>query len=226
MVKVARREMMLGGVFAALGASCYLLRPKRAFARLSDDALNRAIPARIGEYTYDKSGDFILPPDDQLSEKLYDKVVTRAYIAPGLPPIMALFAYGSTQNLTLQLHRPDECYPPQGFTITPLQEVPVQVAGRTLPANLLTAERPGRVEQVLFWSRIGDQFPGDRTQETLLVARENFRGWMPDGILVRLSVIGTDRTAALRQMQAFATEMGSALPPLGERIVMGQKAVA
>lgn len=223
MVDISRRELMYGGLFTVFGAGSYLLRPARAFARLSDGALNRAIPERIGTYSYESGGDFILPPEDDLSKKLYDKVVMRTYVAPGMSPILALFAYGSTQNLTLQLHRPDQCYPMLGFSTTPITSVPMEMYGTPIPANLLTATRPGRVEQVLFWSRIGNDFPATRFEETVLVAKQNLLGRMPDGILVRLSIIGLDRAAAQRQILKFVTMLDGALPPLGRRILMGSK---
>lgn len=221
MVEIARREAMFGAMFAALGAGCFFLLPKRAFARLSEGQLEKAIPERIGAYRVQSTEGLILPPEDELSKKLYDKVLTRIYVAPGLPPIMALFAYGSTQNLTLQLHRPDECYPMQGFALTPLAPTPIRMAGRTIPANFTTASRPERTEQVLFWSRVGDQFPPNRTQETLVVAKDNLRGWMPDGLLVRLSVIDDDRAAVLGQLRGFAQTLGESLPAAGRRVVMG-----
>lgn len=228
MVELARRDLLLGGVLTGLGAGCFLLRPRRAFARLSDETLDRAIPKRFGPYIADSSADFILPPEDELSKKLYDKVVMRFYTAPDLLPVMALFAYGSTQNLTLQLHRPDECYPMQGFEITPLMPVAITGYGHAIPAKLVTASRPGRVEQVLFWSRIGNAFPPDRTQETIEVARENLRGRMPDGMLVRLSTITEDRAMAVAQMRSFSSELFAALPDMGRRVMFesGRAAVA
>ena len=221
MVEIARRDLVLGGLFTSLAAACFGLTPKRAFPRLSDDQLAQAIPQAFGPYRVASTDGLILPPEDELSKKLYDKVVTRVYEGDGLLPVMALFAYGSTQNLTLQLHRPDKCYPMQGFTLSPVVTTTVRMAGHMIPAAITTAARNERSEQLLYWSRIGTEFPADRWRETWLVARENFRGWMPDGILVRLSSINSDREAAVAQMRDFAQMLGAALPPLGKRILMG-----
>jgi EpsI family protein len=224
MAEIDRRELALGGVFALLAAGCWGLRPQRAFARLSDDALNRALPDAIGGYHMYPGGDFIVPPEDELSRKLYDKTVTRVYVPPvqTQAPVMALFAYGSTQNLTLELHRPEECYPMQGFTLSGTRAIPLRVGGHAVPATFVTASRAGRTEHVLFWSRIGTVFPPSRWSESWTVAKANMRGIMPDGMLVRLSMIHDDADAARSALTAFAGGLGTALSPVGRQIVLGE----
>lgn len=219
----SRRDLLAGSMLLGVTAASVLLKPRRMFPSLSHDELSAAIPKRVGAYTFATSSGLILPPKDELSDKLYDQVLTRVYVAPGELPIMALFAYGSVQNLSLELHRPDECYPQQGFTITEPERLPLTIGGRRIPANVLSATRPdGYSEQVIFWSRIGTQFPQDRTAQSLLVARENFAGRMPDGLLVRLSVPTGDRAVAVAATKHFVNELDRDLPPLGRRIVLGE----
>ena len=221
----SRRDVLAGSMLLAVTAASLLLKPRRMFERISQDELSAAIPKRVGAYSFATSSGLILPPRDELSEKLYDQVLTRVYVAPGKLPIMALFAYGSVQNLSLELHRPDECYPQQGFKITNADLLPLSFGRLRIPASVLSASRPdGYVEQVVFWSRIGHQFPIDRTAQSLLVARENFAGRMPDGLLVRLSVPTDDRAAAVAATEEFLNELNRTLPPLGRRIVFGDTA--
>jgi EpsI family protein len=219
----SRRDVIAGSLLIAITAASQSLKPARMFADLSQDELSAAIPKRVGAYRFATSSGLVLPPRDELSDRLYDQVVTRVYVAPGKLPIMALFAYGSVQNLSLELHRPDECYPQQGFTITAPEALPLTVGGHHIPASVLSARRVnGYVEQVVFWSRIGTQFPSDRTAQSLLVARENFAGRMPDGLLVRLSVPTSERSAALTATQGFLHDLDRALPPIGRRIMFGE----
>lgn len=221
----SRRDLLAGSLLLAVTAASQLLRPVRMFESLSQDELSAAIPMRVGPYRFATTSGLVLPPRDELSERLYDQVLTRAYVAPGKLPVMALFAYGSVQNLSLELHRPDECYPQQGFSITPPTTLPIAIGGHRIPANLLTARRAnGYIEQVVFWSRIGTQFPPDRTAQSWLVARENFAGRMPDGLLVRLSIATDDRALAIVQAKAFLDDLDRALAPLGRRIVFGETA--
>ena len=221
----SRRDVLAGSLLLAVTAASTVLKPRRMFASITHDELSAVIPKQVGAYRFASSSGLVLPPRDELSEKLYDQVLTRVYVAPGKLPIMALFAYGSVQNLSLELHRPDECYPQQGFNITEPEILPLVFGGHRIPASILAAHRPdGYVEQVIFWSRIGDQFPSNRTAQSLLVAQENFAGRMPDGLLVRLSVPTADTAAAIAATDEYLTEMNRNLTPLGRRIVFGETA--
>jgi EpsI family protein len=220
-----RREALASALLLATTAASQLLRPTRMFDTLSQGELDAAIPKTVGDYRFATSSGLVLPPRDELSERLYDQVVTRVYVAPERLPIMALFAYGSVQNLSLELHRPDECYPQQGFAITAPEPLPLVLGARRILASLLTARRAnGYVEQVVFWSRIGAQFPQDRAAQSVLVARENFAGRMPDGLLVRLSVPTGERARAIAAAQTFLHHLDRALTPVGRRIVLGETA--
>lgn len=217
-----RRDLFAGLLLMAITGASVLFQPVRMFENLSQDELSAAIPKELGDYRFASSSGLVLPPRDELSDRLYDEVVTRVYVAPGKLPIMALFAYGSVQNLSLELHRPDECYPQQGFTITEPLPLPLEVGQHQISASLLGAHKPdGYVEQVVFWSRIGTQFPSDRTAQSVLVARENFAGRMPDGLLVRLSVPTADRAAGVAAVKDFIRQLDHALPPTGRRILFG-----
>jgi len=223
LARPSRRDLLAGSLLLAITAASELLKPVRMFDTLSHNELSAVIPKQVGSYRFATSSGLILPPGDELSERLYDEVVTRVYLAAGKLPIMALFAYGSVQNLSLELHRPDECYPQQGFAITTPTVLPLTTGGHDIPASMLTARRhDGYVEQVIFWSRIGTQFPPDRTAQSLLVVRENFAGRMPDGLLVRLSVATQDRVAATAAVRTFLQDLDRSLSPLGRRIVFGE----
>ncbi len=218
----SRREVLIGSLLLATTAAAQALKPRRMFATLSHDELDLAIPKSVGPYRFATSSGLVLPARDELSEKLYDQVLTRVYLAPDKLPIMALLAYGSVQNLSLELHRPDECYPQQGFTITDPEPLPLLLAGRSVSASVLTARRVGGyVEQVVFWSRIGTHFPATRDAQSWLVARENFAGRMPDGLLVRLSVPTPDREAGVAAALGFIQQLDESLAPAGRRIVLG-----
>lgn len=219
----SRRDLLAGSLLLGITAASQWLKPVRMYDRLTQDELSDAIPKQVGDYRFATSSGLVLPPRDELSDRLYDEVLTRVYVAPGKLPIMALLAYGSVQNLSLELHRPDECYPQQGFTITQPEVLPLPVGGRTIPASVLTATRAnGYVEQVVFWSRIGAQFPPDRDSQSWLVARENFAGRMPDGLLVRLSVPTSERASAIAAAKSFLNALDHALSPIGRRIVFGE----
>ncbi|MET1754399.1 exosortase C-terminal domain/associated protein EpsI [Novosphingobium sp. RD2P27] len=218
-----RRELLTGSMVLGITAASVLLKPRRIFDELTQGELEAAIPTTVGDYRFLTTSGLVLPPRDELSDRLYDQVLTRVYAAPGKPAVMALMAYGSVQNLSLELHRPDECYPQQGFTITDPEPLVMELHGHSIPASILTARRAsGYIEQVAFWSRIGANFPPDRAGQSLVVARENFAGRMPDGILVRLSVPTASREEGAATAKAFLADLSRGLSPVGQRILFGE----
>lgn len=223
---IGRRQLMFGSVLLGMTAATYALAPKRFHSILPDGAIDKVIPEQVGPYRFISANGLVLPPEDELTQQLYNQIVTRVYVAPGLPPMMLLIAYGGTQNLSLELHRPAECYPPQGYAITEPAEVRLDLAGRRINASMMSAIRADRSEQVLYWTRIGDAFPLTKTDQAVAVARENLKGVLPDGVLVRISMEARDSGPALRSMRDFAGRLTAALPAAGKRILFHAPAAA
>ena len=221
--ETSRRDLLAGSLLLACTGASQLLKPQRSSPSLVSGELEAAIPKTVGPLHFAASSGLVLPPKDELSDRLYDQVLTRVYSAAGSVPVFALVAYGSVQNLSLELHRPDECYPQQGFTISAPEPLPLQLADHAIPASVLTARRKGGyVEQVVFWSRIGTHFPANRSEQSWIVAQQNFAGRMPDGVLVRLSVPTSERAAGIRTATKFLADLTQVLPEAGRRILFGE----
>lgn len=216
-----RRQVLVGGALVALAGAGIALKPRRLVARLVPGELDEAIPRAFGEYSEVGAASLVLPPKDDLSAKLYDAVLARVYAAPGRFPIGLCIAYGSAQDAGLQLHRPDECYPAQGFTISDQQSSSFMLADRAINATSLTASRTDRTDQLLYWTRIGSVFPPDSSAERKVIVSENLRGRVPDGVLTRLSVMTADRNRANSEMREFASQLISSLGTSGKRILLG-----
>lgn len=216
-----RRQVLLGGGMLAAAGAAVVLRPRRTVERLPDGTLDRVVPTSIGRWKFLTTSGLVLPPQDELTEQLYDQVLTRVYAADGLPPIMLLIAYGSAQDYTLQAHLPEVCYPSSGYSISNVSRVPVSLGpGRSETATFLSAQRAERFEQVFYWLRIGTRYPATLAQERLAVVEANLRGVLPDGVLVRLSIIGDDRKAALGQIESFNQQLLASLGAAGRRLLV------
>lgn len=221
--RLDRRQFVLGGALLAASVGAAALRPTRTAPRIAPGDLDRAVPKRIGSFRYVTAAGLVLPPSDELSERIYDQVLTRVYVNDRSEQVMLLIAYGSAQDSGLQLHRPESCYPAAGYSLGPPQIVPFQ-AGRDTSANAiyLTAERNKRTEQVFYWTRIGDAFPTSLWSGRRAILSANASGLLPDGVLVRMSTISPDRQASLRLIEAFNEALISALPAEGRRLLVGK----
>ncbi len=215
-----RRQLLVGGTMLAAAAAASALKPRRSAQRLAPGMLDRAIPKTIGRWQFVTASGLVVPPQDELSDQIYDQVLTRVYAGEGLASIMLLIAYGSAQDYTLQAHLPEVCYPSSGYSIHGISRVSVALRrGQSDLATFLSAERSDRVEQVFYWARIGDRFPATLAQERLAVMGANLRGVLPDGVLVRISTLGEARATALTQVEAFNRQLLSSLGVPGRKLL-------
>jgi EpsI family protein len=217
-----RRQFVLGGALLAASGAALALRPGKSAEMLPRGALRRLIPRTIGRYRFATSTGLVVPEIDG-RVGIYDQVLTRIYVADGLPSIMLLIAYGSAQDAGLAVHRPEACYPSAGYTISRTSRVGLSgVDGAASAATFLSARRDDHVEQIYFWTRIGAAFPATPLRQQIDVLTANLRGETPDGILVRLSVLSTDPLAALPILQAFNEGLLGAVGPEGRNLLLGR----
>lgn len=208
------RRKVLGGLGLIGLAGIVQARQPVAYApRVPQKTLEAMIPNRVGDFQFETSSGFVLPPSDTLSDRLYDSLITRAYLNPRGEVAMFLVAYNNRQDGVLQIHRPEICYPAGGFALSPVAPIDVALPdGATLPAQIFTAIGEQRNEVVTYWTRVGDRFPREWRDQRLAVARENLRGNIPDGALVRLSTIGSDSESHMPMLSGFIQDFYRAAP--------------
>lgn len=215
-----RRSLAVGGAFALTSATAYAVMPRRSEHRLAKAKLDTLIPLKIGSWRY-ATNDGVVVPSQEGPVDGYDQVLTRVYDAVGLPSIMLLIAYGSTQGGSLQLHRPETCYPGQGFKLSGFSELSLRPGpGEQIAARTFTATRDDRIERLVYWTRIAESFPRSTAEEYRAIIGSVLRGVVPDGILVRVSTIDADVGRSDQALKAFATALIDA-PAAARPILVG-----
>jgi EpsI family protein len=208
-----RRSAMLGGAFLLTAGVAAARVPNHHIDLLGDRKLDRLIPQRIGRWAfYSKSG-LVVPPADQLKDALYSQLLTRVYLSPDALPIMLLIAQSGGQTGVLQVHRPEYCYPAGGFTLSDRTILPIGLPGSTLDATAISAKADDRTEQILYWTRVGEDMPTTWARQRWSVARANLKGDVPDAVLVRVSTLTSDRAAGMAAATEFVRAMFAQVPP-------------
>jgi len=216
----SRREWLLGGALALTAGVAYARMPREKLRLIGKGALDRAVPRTVGGWQFREASGLVLPPPDQLAQLIYDEQLTRTYDSDVDLPVMLLIAYGSSQSGMLQIHRPETCYPASGFRLTDTVETTMPLdRGHGIPVRRFSATSDTRVEQVLYWTRIGRELPVSWAEQRLAVVRSNLRGYVPDGLLVRLSTATSDTNGGQRTLQRFAAALLGAMGPARQMLV-------
>ncbi|MBB4152785.1 EpsI family protein [Sphingomonas jinjuensis] len=222
-----RRRLLMGGAMLGIAGLGQALYPRRYTQPISSSQFEALFPHQMGEWSYAAASGLVLPPQDQLSKMLYEQLMTRVYTQDGSDDsdaIMLLAAYSSQQEGRLQVHRPEVCYPAAGFTINSSRDVTVAIGdGKSIPARFLVTQRGPRIENVLYWTRVGNDFPLRWAEQRIDMAIDNLHGFVPDGLLGRVSMISPDSDNALVTLDGFFRSMLGALKPPGRKMLIGDR---
>lgn len=189
---VSRRHLLMGVGMLAVAGVAYARTPKRRFPQISDEKFEALFPRSFGDWRLLPASELIMPPESELANKLYEHILTRSYINNQGTVVMFLAAYSSLQIDDVQLHRPEVCYRVAGFSIDSNVEHALKIDDKVqIPARIVVAKRALRNETILYWTRVGRNFPQGWSGQRWTMMTSNLEGYYPDGILVRASVINT-----------------------------------
>ncbi len=178
------------------------------------------VPIRAGPWTVQPDTDLIVP-DDTPTGSSGDQTLQRVYQAPGGAPLMLTLVHHAAGDGRLELHRSEGCYATAGFRLSRLDTVRFNPAV-PVAAVAFTAVRGERVEQVLYWIRVGTAFPAARLSQALAVFADGLRGARTDGALVRLSIFDDDIGRGRANIQQFARALIAASGDRGRRLLIGR----
>lgn len=186
------------------------LRPSKKAADIGPPILLEAmIPEKFGEWREQPQSTttVINPQTKELLDKLYSQVLTRIYVNNDGYQIMLSLAYGSDQRGSLQAHKPEVCYPAQGFTLVSNETLPVQTAFGPIPAQRLFTTHGQRKEPVTYWFASGDTVVQGKLEKRLVDLRFGLTGQIPDGLIFRVSSIDPDQKRANQLHDQFVDQL-------------------
>lgn len=214
MTKLRLKALVLMLLMAASAVSAHYWRPTIHMADSGPKiVLDSIFPKSFGGWTLDTRMPVqLVSPDVQaLLDSIYNQLLSRTYVNAAGDRIMLSVAYGGDQSDGTRAHRPEVCYPAQGFQIIGNHEVVLQAAGQAIKARQLLAKMGGRVEPITYWVTVGDRVATSGTEQKLEQLRYGMRGLVPDGMLVRVSSIDPDEKRAYSVQQKFIADMASSL---------------
>jgi EpsI family protein len=213
-MKIERRAFLAAaGMIAASGAAM-ALRPSHV-AATPVAKLDVMVPTQFGTWRVDdqQEASVVNPNLQQILETIYTDTLSRVYLGPDGQRMMLALAYGQNQNRDLQVHKPEVCYVAQGFRLLASEKVDVTTAQGRIPAMRLVAQMGPRIEPITYWIRVGDRVIRGWLEQNIARVELGLHGQLPDGLLVRVSSIDSDRAEAFAQQQVFLSDMLKAIAP-------------
>lgn len=164
---------------------------------------------------------------DQSAIQTYDDLLSRTYQDSNGNRVMLSLAYGRNQRQEQKIHRPELCYTAQGFQILELRDVHMPViavaSGQPIHGKRMLAAAAGRLEAVSFWIRIGDTYSSSAFKSRMHILQEGLAGRIPDGILVRASMIvesSQKAQATYPILEEFLYQLVSATPLAARKLLV------
>lgn len=177
--------------------------------------LQAMVPTTFGEWREEPNvtAQVINPQQQSVIDKIYSQTLSRTYLNSKGYRVMLSIAYGKNQSDALSLHKPEVCYPAQGFSLLGKEAVSLELQGGTISATRIETSLGQRNEPVTYWTVVGDRIVTTNLSKKLAEIHYSMQDRVPDGMLFRISSIDKDTPSAYATQAHFAQEIAAAIDP-------------
>lgn len=221
---IGRRAVLLLGAGIGLSSLGLLVRPEERTSSSSDAErrLPKLFPETLGPWrSVPLPARPISPDTDALLNKLYSELLERVYVNAKGEQIMLAVAYGADQRGGLEAHKPEVCYPAQGFKIQEDRSETLNTSHGDLAVRRLFATMEQRPEPITYWFTMSEHQVQSTWQKRWVQIRSMMTGRIPDGLLVRVSSIQASPQDGWNLHDRFITDLLNALDEAGRAQVAG-----
>ena len=212
---ISFKHLFIGFCMLAAAGLALALKPT---AKLIDSEsqinLETLVPEQFGDWKIDATIATLLvtPELQKVIEETYSQTLSRTYVNRAGKRIMLSIAYGGSHGEGMQTHRPEVCYPAQGFQVVKdTRPAVLSTQYGELPIKRLVAAQGTRNEPITYWVVVGDQQTQFGMRMKLAQMRYTLTGVIPDGMLVRVSSIDGDEKGAYENQTDFIRSMLAAM---------------
>lgn len=219
-----RTALLIAGLMFAASIGAMVARPSMKAIEIGQVvALESLVPRQFGTWREDpqRYAQVVNPQTQQLLDKLYSDVLSRVYINDRGYRIMLSVVYGSDQRGALQAHKPEVCYPAQGFVVQRNEAATLATRFGDIPVRRLKTAMRTRHEPVTYWFTIGERAVQGKLQKRLVELSLGLTGRIPDGMLFRVSSIDPDEAQAFRLQDDFILQLLEAVAPAERKRLSG-----
>jgi EpsI family protein len=219
-----RISIVLAGFMALAAVSGIAARPTpKPPGSAPSYILEDTVPKQFGDWRLvpQAAAQVVNPQTQELLDKLYSQILTRTYVNPQGYRVMLALAYGDEQRGDLTAHKPEVCYPAQGFKLHSNDPAELATPFGGIAARRLSTSLGQRQEPVTYWFTMGDTAVKSKFQQRMVEVRMGLTGQVPDGLLFRVSSIDESSERAYRMHDAFVADLLKAVSPRDRQRLSG-----
>lgn len=224
-----RRVMLRAGIAASMmvatSVAASVFKPAPVVRKVGDTFdLASLVPPRVGAWEIDTSMAPVMPSPElqKVLERTYDQTLARTYMESGGQRVMLSIAYGGGYGKEMQTHRPEVCYPAQGFQVVgSAAKSQLETPFGQIRVTRLVATAGMRTEPITYWLILGDRQSAFGLDMKFVQFQHGLRGVVADGMLVRVSSIGKDPDREFSLHDRFSADLLGAIDAPARKRVAG-----
>lgn len=219
-----RKSLLILALMISASVLAMVLRPTHKIADQQPAIdLNVLVPKQFGEWREEPQNfaAMVNPQQKEMLDKTYSQILSRTYINLQGYRIMLSIAYGGDQTDALQVHKPEACYPAQGFQLLDRTTATVESPVGPILVRRVDTQLGTRREPVTYWTTIGSQIVHGGIHKKFLEMGYGLTGRIPDGLLFRVSSIDTEVAHAYDVQASFINQLLSAVTPAQRQRLAG-----
>ncbi len=223
-MKPLTASIILASLMASASVAGFVGRPSTKVIQVGPRfVLEETVPHQFGDWheLAERGARVVDPGTKQLLDKLYSQMLTRTYANSQGYQVMLSLAYGDDQRGGLAAHKPEICYPAQGFALLGLTEIQLTTPFGEVAAKRLETSLGTRKEPVTYWFTVGDTAIKNKVQQRLVEIKLSLTGQVPDGLLFRVSSIDEYTPRAFAAHDQFIADLLAAVPVEGRKRLSG-----
>lgn len=224
MKSVSFKPFIIGLCMLGAAGMALALKPTHKIADAGPSIdLETLIPKQFDDWKLDETIVPLIanPEQEALINKIYNQTLSRTYVNSKNERVMLSIAYGGDQSDSMAVHKPEICYPAQGFQILKNSTDTFSTGQGSIPVKRLVAIQGQRIEPITYWTTVGDSVTISGWERKINQLKYGLTGKIPDGLLFRISNIESDDGKAYQVQDTFARGLLEALSPKGRERIIG-----
>lgn len=215
-MKPILKNFLLLALMVAASGLAIAMHPTQRIADMGPPVkLETMVPTAFGQWREEAQNQTLIvdPQQKEMIDSIYSQTLSRTYINPEGYRVMLSIAYGSDQSDAKQVHKPEICYPAQGFVLKNKQYSQLNTQNGAIPITRVEAALGQRNEPITYWITVGERVVGPGLEKKLVEMSFGLSGKIPDGLLFRLSSIDSEPGRAYEKQSTFAGDLLASLTP-------------